>query len=171
MTRAHMMYIRIFRMLGLLSRREFISVKCVLYSPVWNDLCEMIKFLFSFDKRKGERTLNVCFFVIPCKNVCNNIFGRLFLATLDMVAFLIHLKMKYYNNTSKLIDISIYLYGIHFVHNVVMRIEKNFQTINTVNLDLTMKHCKRICLAYRWKLNGGLKKDFKRQLCDHRARR
>lgn len=51
--------------------------------------------------------MNVHFLVIPCKSVCNGILRRSFLAILDIVTSLIHLKMKYHNDADKLIIISV----------------------------------------------------------------
>lgn len=47
--------------------------------------------------RKGKRTLNVFFLVIPCGRFYNCILRRHFLATLDAIASNIHHKMKYHN--------------------------------------------------------------------------
>lgn len=52
----------------------------------------------SFSGEKRKRTMNFLFFVVPCEIVCNGILGRSFLATLDVVASPVHLKMKYHND-------------------------------------------------------------------------
>lgn len=44
---------------------------------------------------KNKRIMKVCFLIIPCESISNEIIGRLFLVIKDAVTSTTHLKMKY----------------------------------------------------------------------------
>lgn len=52
------------------------------------------------------------FLVVPCKTVYNCIIGKPFTSTLDTVASLIHLKLKFYNLHSESLIINVGLEGL-----------------------------------------------------------
>lgn len=62
---------------------------------------EIVKLPIYVEEGKDERTLNACFLVIPCRRVYNYILGRSFLTMLDVMAYVVHLKMKYHPHLRK----------------------------------------------------------------------
>lgn len=53
--------------------------------------------MVSIGEGRKKKMMKVCFLAVPCENVYNCILGRHFLATLDVIAYTVHLKMKYPN--------------------------------------------------------------------------
>lgn len=67
------------------------------------------------------RTVNVHFLVVPYENAYNGILGRSFMETLDVMASKVHMKMKYYSNSGKLIVITDDLCGALLTHKTILK--------------------------------------------------
>lgn len=108
-----MLYIGIFERLGLrgLSLKSYKGVTLLAFNESFILTCGTIELSFSFEERKDEQPMNICFLMIPYENVYNDILGRSFLAILNAMASLIYLKVKYHNNACKLVVISADLHG------------------------------------------------------------
>ncbi|KAI5408151.1 hypothetical protein KIW84_054113 [Lathyrus oleraceus] len=61
----------------------------------------------TYGEGSGIRTICVFFFMVPCKNVYNNIIGWSFLATLDSITSHVHLKLKYRDEPGRPIVIKV----------------------------------------------------------------
>lgn len=61
--------------------------------------CKQIYLPITRGKWDERRMVNVFFLVIPCKTVYNDILGRPHLAVLDTIAYLIHLRLKYHDES------------------------------------------------------------------------
>lgn len=108
----------------------------------------MIKLLVYFGERKHHRTTNVHFPMIRYENVYNNILGRSFVTILDVMASLVHTKMKLHNNAGKLVVVLADQHGALLIHeivpnnpfmvNFISKRIKNMtcQTVITVDLDV-----------------------------------
>lgn len=73
--------------------------------------CKHICLLFSLGEGKEITTLDMYFFVIQGENTYNGIFRLPFLATLDAVASLVHLKLKYHDESRRAVVIETDLLG------------------------------------------------------------
>lgn len=123
MSSCDMLYIRIFERLGLRGRnlKSYKGVILVAFNESFILTCGTIELSVSFEERKGEQPMNVCFLVIPYENVYNDILERSFLAILNALASLIYLKMKYHNNACKLVVILANLRGDDLIHEAILK--------------------------------------------------
>lgn len=83
--------------------------------------CGTIDLPVSFGEGKNKRILKVCFLVIPYKNIYNGLLGRSFLAALNKVASMVHLKMEYHNSSYELVVIATNLRGAHLIQETVLK--------------------------------------------------
>lgn len=83
--------------------------------------CGTIDLPVSFGEGKNKRILKVCFLVIPYKNIYNGLLGRSFLAALNEVASMVHLKMEYHNSLGELVVIATNLRGAHLIHETMLK--------------------------------------------------
>lgn len=60
--------------------------------------CGWVDMIVSLKEGEDKRSTNIYFLVVPCESVFKGFLGRPFVATLDVVASPVHLKMKYPNN-------------------------------------------------------------------------
>lgn len=82
---------------------------------------QMYRSIISFGVRKSKRIVGIFFFVISCELVYNGILGRSFLATLHVVVSPVHLKMKYHNNSNKLVIIADDMRWACLIHEMIMK--------------------------------------------------
>lgn len=82
--------------------------------------CSAIDLSVSFGKGKNKRTLKVYILIIPCKFFYNDILGRSFMETIDIVASTVNLKMKYHNCLSESIVIEASFLGDHLIHETLL---------------------------------------------------
>lgn len=54
-----------------------------------------------------ERKIIPKFLVIPCRNAFRGILGRSFLSKLDVISFIVHLKVTYHDREGRLTTVSI----------------------------------------------------------------
>lgn len=64
------------------------------------------------------------FLLVPFRSIYNYILGRPFIATLDIVASLIHVKLKYQNFHNDLVTISVDLLGAKRIYKVLQHDQK-----------------------------------------------
>lgn len=60
--------------------------------------CGWVDIIVSLGEGEEKRSANIYFLVVPCESVFKGFLGRPFIATLDMVASPVHLKIKYHDN-------------------------------------------------------------------------
>lgn len=87
------------------------------------------------------------FLIVPCENVYNKILGRSFMANLYVAGYMVHLKMKYHNNSGKLVIIKDNIHGARLIHEAILknllativsskkRKKKAYEAINLVELN------------------------------------
>lgn len=87
-----LMYLIIFRKLELHIQdlKPCEGMGLIEYNESLTQLCRTVDLPVSFGILKDKRILNMDFSMISCESVYNNIFGKSFLAMLDVVAFLVH---------------------------------------------------------------------------------
>lgn len=71
---------------------ESSGVQQLSHSYLGND-----KVISLFKIRKGVRMMNMHFSMVLCKNLYNFTLGKPFFAVIDLVALIVHLKIKYHN--------------------------------------------------------------------------
>lgn len=145
-----MLYIGIFERLGLRGRslKSYKGVTLLAFNKSFILTCGTIELSISFEERKDEQPMNVCFLMIPYENVYNDILGRSFLAILNSMASLIYLKVKYHNNACKLVVILADLHEDYLIHEAILKNplaialtserQKNetHQTVSMIDLDV-----------------------------------
>lgn len=77
--------------------------------------------------------------MISCESVYNNIFGKSFLATLDVVAFLVHLKMKYHNDVSQPILIKLDMRGTRLIYKATIKNSRTSTVVPRERMDKVNK--------------------------------
>lgn len=83
--------------------------------------CGTIELPVSFGEGEDWKTMNMHFLVIPYESVYNDILGRSFLTKFDTVNSLIHLKMKYHNDSWKSVGISVGLPRARLIHKGILK--------------------------------------------------
>jgi len=73
----------------------------------------------TFGDGAGKRTVKVPFLVIPGASTYNCVFGFPTLASLDAMAYTVHLQMKYHNDEGKIVIIHVDLGGIQRLYETV----------------------------------------------------
>lgn len=70
---------------------------------------------------KNKRIVNMCFLVNHYENVYNDILGRSFTMGLDEMAFIVYLKMKYYNDSGGPVIITTDMREDCLIHETILR--------------------------------------------------
>lgn len=70
---------------------------------------------------KDGRNANVYFVIVLCGSVFNNILRKPFLTTLNIMAFPVHLKMKYHIGDGRPITVTTDLHDTTHIHNTILR--------------------------------------------------
>lgn len=73
---------------------------------------------------ENVRTVNLHFLVVLDKSVYNYILGRPFVATLDVVTSLLHLKLKFHNLHNEPITVDEDLIGAKRIYNAFQQNQK-----------------------------------------------
>lgn len=113
-----LMYISAFTVLGL--RKQDLKVCGGKSFLVLNDSstrpCGALDLPVSFGEGNNKRVVNAKFLIVPCESVYKYIMGRSIMTTLDTTTSMIHLKMKYHNDLSKLVVVTNDLRGNCLIH-------------------------------------------------------
>lgn len=116
-------YFRIFIELGL--RKQYMRLcegqSLVMFNDSSFCLCGHVYLSISLGEGNNNRIMNVCFSVISCKNVYNDILGRPFLAALDVMASPVHLKIKYQNNSGRYVVFKDDLHGARRIKEAILK--------------------------------------------------
>ncbi|CAI8616161.1 unnamed protein product [Vicia faba] len=83
--------------------------------------CEMIDLHVSFCRGEDKRIVDIVFFVVLCESIYNDILERSFLTMLDVVAFLVHLMMKFHNDAGQSILVKADMCGALLIYEATLK--------------------------------------------------